>query len=339
MYKVVLIALFAALVLSDSPFLSLEPTPLSEEMVTFINGKQTTWTAGHNSLFEGKDLSFAKKLCGTFMDKPAHIKLPVKTFEGILEDSAVPDNFDAREAWPNCQSIKEVRDQSACGSCWAFGAVEAMSDRICIASNQTRQDRISAENLVSCCGWECGMGCNGGYPSGAWSYWVDTGLVTGDLYGNNKTCQPYSLPPCDHHVSGQYQPCSGDYDTPSCSNTCVDGESYNSALRYGSSSYEVSSNVADIQKEIMTHGPVEGAFTVYADFVNYKSGVYQHTTGDELGGHAIRILGWGVENGTPYWLVANSWNEDWGDKGYFKILRGSDHCGIESGIVAGLPKL
>ena len=44
-------------------------------------------------------------------------------------------------------------------------------------------------------------------------------------------------------------------------------------------------------------------------------GVYQHVTGDMLGGHAIKILGWGEENGTPYWLAANSWNSDWGDKG------------------------
>ena len=56
-----------------------------------------------------------------------------------------------------------------------------------------------------------------------------------------------------------------------------------------------------------------------------------------MGGHAIRILGWGVENDTPYWLVGNSWNTDWGDKGFFKILRGQDHCGIESEIVAGMP--
>lgn len=90
-----------------------------------------------------------------------------------------------------------------------------------------------------------------------------------------------------------------------------------------------------------------------------------------MGGHAVRILGWGVENGTPYWLVGNSWNTDWGDNGewqcvgaglegsrtvcpppprcrhadrparcfpgFFKILRGQDHCGIESEIVAGLP--
>ena len=128
----------------------------------------------------------------------------------------------------------------------------------------------------------------------------------------------------------------------------------------GESAYGVSSNVEKIQREIMTNGPVEAALTVYADFVNYKSGkyndheinsrgndvigclgftgVYQHVSGKALGGHAIKMLGWGVEDGTPYWLIANSWNSDWGDKGYFKILRGRNHCGIESQITAGLPK-
>ncbi|WP_411023184.1 C1 family peptidase, partial [Salmonella sp. s51228] len=62
-----------------------------------------------------------------------------------------------------------------------------------------------------------------------------------------------------------------------------------------------------------------------------------HDTGRELGGHAVKILGWGVEGGTPYWLVANSWNPDWGDTGFFKIRRGTDECGIEDGIVASIP--
>ena len=53
-----------------------------------------------------------------------------------------------------------------------------------------------------------------------------------------------------------------------------------------------------------------------------------------MGGHAVRILGWGEEGGKPYWLVANSWNRDWGDGGYFKILRGN--CGINLGVYGGL---
>jgi len=85
----------------------------------------------------------------------------------------------------------------------------------------------------------------------------------------------------------------------------------------------------------MTYGPVEAAFTVYEDFLNYKSGVYHHVTGSQLGGHAIKILGWGVDNATPYWIVANSWNTDWGNQGFFWIKRGTNECGIESGVVAG----
>lgn len=70
--------------------------------------------------------------------------------------------------------------------------------------------------------------------------------------------------------------------------------------------------------------------------MTYKSGVYVHKTGSALGGHAIKILGWGKESGLDYWLCANSWNNQWGDDGYFKIAMGN--CGINNGIVAGLVK-
>ena len=79
----------------------------------------------------------------------------------------------------------------------------------------------------------------------------------------------------------------------------------------------------------MKNGPAEAVFMVYEDFLTYKSGVYQHIKGNFMGGHAVKIMGWGTENGTDYWLMANSWNEDWGDKGFFKILRGKNECGIE----------
>lgn len=77
------------------------------------------------------------------------------------------------------------------------------------------------------------------------------------------------------------------------------------------------------------------AFSVYEDFLSYKSGVYKHVSGSMLGGHAISIIGWGTESGTDYWLVRNSWNTDWGANGYFKIARGVDECGIEDEVVAG----
>jgi len=92
-----------------------------------------------------------------------------------------------------------------------------------------------------------------------------------------------------------------------------------------------------IMTEIYTKGSVEVAFSVYEDFLNYKSGIYQHVTGGILGGHAVKMIGWGVENGTKYWTVINSWNEGWGEEGQFRILRGKNHCGIESQIVAGTP--
>ena len=55
-------------------------------------------------------------------------------------------------------------------------------------------------------------------------------------------------------------------------------------------------------------------FQIMVDFCSII-GVYKHNHGDFLGNHAVKMLGWGVENGTPYWLVANSWNTDWGDSG------------------------
>ena len=58
---------------------------------------------------------------------------------------------------------------------------------------------------------------------------------------------------------------------------------------------------------------------VFEDLYNYKSGIYTHKTGVKLGGHAIKLIGWGKENNVEYWLGANSWGEDFGEQGYFKL--------------------
>lgn len=77
------------------------------------------------------------------------------------------------------------------------------------------------------------------------------------------------------------------------------------------------------------------AFSVYADFPLYKSGVYRHTSGEMKGGHAVTLVGWGTLNGEAYWKIKNSWNEEWGNNGFFLIARGNNECGIEDAVSAG----
>ena len=69
-------------------------------------------------------------------------------------------------------------------------------------------------------------------------------------------------------------------------------------------SIKVLSSPSAIKEEIFLNGPVNTGFYVYSDFLEYKSGVYRHTHGRLLGGHAVKIIGWGTEdNGNEFWIV------------------------------------
>jgi hypothetical protein len=54
--------------------------------------------------------------------------------------------------------------------------------------------------------------------------------------------------------------------------------------------------------------------------------VYKHTTGKKLGGHAVSLVGY--DDAARAWIVRNSWGEDWGDKGFFKISWDDDDSAI-----------
>jgi len=320
---------------------------LDDEFIASHNARNdVTWTAGRNEIFEGATLKDVKRRLGTLQAKgTAAVPLEHKAPEKFVD---LPTDFDwrtdARAA--NCPSVKEVRDQSDCGSCWAFGSVEAMTDRVCIASNGTKTDHLSAEDVTSCD--KLGdMGCNGGVPSTVYSYYQLSGIVTGGNYGDKSMCYSYQLAPCAHHtVSTKYPNCSSSTKTPKCERSCIDnGAKWLGDKKHGQGGYSVcqqgmNGKCADaMQQEIYTNGPITGMFFVHQSFVSYKSGVYSSKlVGDPmLGGHAIKIMGWGTEDGTPYWLVANSWNEDWGDAGFFKILRGSNEDQIENPVINGGP--
>jgi cathepsin B len=121
---------------------------------------------------------------------------------------------------------------------------------------------------------------------------------------------------------------------------CQDSEPF---YRFKARNAYAIKGVTNMQKDIMANGPIQVAFKVYKSFMSYKSGVYKKHIWEILpeGGHAVKIVGWGVEAGQDYWLVANSWGTTWGLEGYFKMARGSDACGMESmgPPYAGVPQM
>jgi len=286
-------------------------------LIDEINTNAKTWKAGYNKNFDGKSSKDVKRLLGWKGES-----LPKHYIHHNVPD-ALPTNFDSRVQWPQCMTFRSIYNQAECGSCWAFGAVEAISDRFCIHLQENVL--LSFQDMVTCN--QNADGCEGGEAGIAWNFARNSGLVS-------SACSPYTIPTCPP----AQQPCLNFVNTPSCVQKCVNGtKTWSQDLHYVGNVYNVGSDQSQIMTEIMQNGPVEACFDVYEDFLHYKNGVYQHTTGSFLGGHCIKMIGWGVENGSPYWLCSNSWTTYWGNKGLFKILRGSDECGIEDDVVAGIP--
>jgi len=314
------------------------------------------WRAEPHPRFASQPPGASADLCGVKGDPKVAVEDAIARgeIERLLFDPnvAVPDEFDSETNWPQCAKIiGDVRDQSACGCCWAFGSVEAASDRMCIASNATLLFPLSAEDVCFNSNFN---GCGGGQINTPWNYIKKNGAVTG---GQNKGlgpfgkgfCSAFSLPHCHHHGPQGQDPYPAE-NTQGCPNQhsprgpkkCdADATAPHNDFESDKYSFDGSTISAHgeqgIQQAIMAGGPVETAFTVYSDFENYAGGIYHHVSGGMAGGHAVKMVGWGVDGGQKYWKVANSWNPYWGEKGYFRIRRGTNEGGIENQVTASSP--
>lgn len=270
---------------------------LSDAAIDYINSIQDSWVASKQWL--GKmTLGEARRYASAVLEAPA---FPEYNWGALLDHFTAPSAFDSRTQWPTC--VHPVLDQGQCGSCWAFGATEALSDRLCIASSGKTNVVLSPQYLVNCD--TNNYGCNGGYLNLAWNFLKTKGAPL-------NSCVPYTA------TDG------------TCPTKCADG----SALTfYKAASVSSYTTPASIEAAVLATGPIEVAFTVYQDFMAYTSGVYKHTYGSALGGHAVKLVGWGVSGTTNYWICQNSWGSSWGLQGFFWIAFGQ--CGIDSQGYAG----
>jgi len=282
-----------------------------------------------------------------------------------VENMDIPDSFDSATKWPQCAKIiGDIRDQSGCGCCWAFAGAEAASDRMCIATNAAIMVPLSAQDVCFNGGGVIpatkAHGCEGGAITHPWSYlkkggfFGRNGAVSGGQYQGTGPfgkglCSDFSMPHCHHYGQKGKDPYP-DTKTAGCpiqqnpaGPTKCDSDAVAPHNDFAADKYSYQGNTitvkgeAAIQQAIMAGGPVETSYNVYEDFENYASGVYHHVTGKAAGAHAVKIVGWGIDNGSKYWKIANSWNPYWGEEGFFRILRGTNECGIEAQAIASSP--
>jgi hypothetical protein len=202
-----------------------------------------------------------------------------------------------------------------CGACYADVVAGAGTDELCIANNGVKvANKLSPQSIISCSGLG---GCAGGSPYLAAEWTQDYGLRESSEF-------PFMSGQCSPHE---------DIDKDGCVRCDSNWLSLNSAYRFRPVVLFGGSEFA-IRRHIETKGSVMVILVAHTNFQEYffahPFGIYDSTAGSPaLGNHAVRLIGFGVDRDTKYWIGINSWGNAWGNRGSFKILRGANLCLIE----------
>ena len=214
----------------------------------------------------------------------------------VITDANLPKEKD----WRKEGIVSKVKDQGHCGSCWTFSTTGALEAAYAQAFGKNIS--LSEQQLVDCAGSFNNFGCKGGLPSQAFEYIKSNGgLETEEAY-------PYT---------GEDGVCK--FTSENVAVQVID-------------SVNITLGAEDELKHAVAFArPVSVAFQVVDGFRLYEKGVYTSKTCGNTPmdvNHAVLAVGYGVEDGVPYWIIKNSWGSEWGDHGYFKMEMGKNMCGV-----------
>ena len=294
--------------------------------------------------------------------------IKVKPIE-MTRQMKLPSSFDGRKVWKNY--LQPVRTQGLCGSCYAFASVFVLASRLSIYSNGKYNYDLSPSKLIFCSNpieikdndtrseeqlikdtmkqkspfdyttpqsiiRKNIMSCSGETLISAWQFLYRFGVPEDSClgYGDNENDAQVNLMLTDEVTKTCVDVTGPSYDM------CDSGNTRMVSHRAGGY-YSMGKNEYEIRQDIYHWGPCSTGLVIHDDFLEWNGmGVYEwDKKSGVVGGHAVVLMGWGEEGGKKYWIVRNSWGEEWGDEGYFKVLRGENHCEIEENVFTGIPNI
>ena len=264
------------------------------------NAKQSTFKVALNKFAHLTPAEYKELLGYKYMGEPS--EQPVELINRLKD---VPASLD----WRDEKVVNTIKDQGQCGSCWAFGSVQAQESIWAIKHGELY--RLSEQNLVDCC-IDC-LGCNGGSSPFAYVY--------------------------IHFIQGGKFQLESEYPYTATKGKCQFNKS--TAVTKMSGYSKCKKNEETLKEAVANNGPYSIAIDAsHNSFQLYSSGVYDESACSSRSlDHCVGLIGYGTTtDGVDYWLVRNSWGTSWGEKGYIRMSRNKDNqCGVASEAV--IPKV
>ena len=286
---IILTCCMALVALGSAPALALDIIELQKK----IAEQGASWVAGENAVTRlPEEIRHSGYYYSTDMPEDAVINTE---WDGPYKKD-VPTYVDWRDM-NGKNYLTSIKDQHPCGSCATFSTVGMLEAHIKIATDNDFIEPNLAEQVV----WSCA-----GDLMPPATFFHTLGFLKSDGT-TDEGCFPYDQAQCEDNMLGRLD----------CADRCQDA----AARSYGIKDYKFYMfSGPEPFVQALQQGPMVAGFMVFEDFEAYTGGVYEHVSGQMLGGHAVSIVGYDSEE--EYWICKNSWGPDWGENGFFRVRWG-----------------
>jgi len=229
-----------------------------------------------------------------------------------VSEAPIPTNFD----WTTKGAVTPIKNQEQCGSCWAFSTIGNIEGVWFLGGHKLTS--LSEQEIVSCSTTD--YGCEGGWP-----FWALTDMLASPYNGRLDTEASYP------YTSGDGENGVCNFQTNSVGATIKSYKSY-------CTEETAACSETQMQQLLVQYGPL--SVCLDAGPMQYYTGGIDNPTDCDPNAidHCVTMVGYGVDQGTAFWKIKNSWGTDWGESGYYRLIRGIGACGINKVITIASTK-